>query len=300
MSFFLEAEDDIEDEISGENSSDEADEVDEEDDDDDDGEVGWDRFLGSEKTPIVHSPTHVRQDDRRKKEMSAAELEAWFDAQCLSRVNAGEEKQRSSALSELRYLQTKLDDELDMFSVDTHPDNPLVEKLVRCAMAEVKALLAEFEKPEMWQKGRQKFVAAVTAANKQQAAAITLATQAEAASRASKELDTMKSKLDVSRQAALQRVDSSVKELTEDYEKQERELSLRIESERREGNHVEALRLEAVNMSVENARQGKELAEEAERAEKQMMIKIRMLGASAGRGSATFKMGHQLLVCPCL
>ena len=139
MSFFLDSDEDIQDDIDASGSEEEGEEE----------EVGWDSFLGSEKTPIVHSPTHMRTDDRRKKEMSAAELEEWFKKQCLARVKQGEDKQKNNALSQLRQLQAKVDDQLDMFSLDKHMGDGLVDSLVRVAMAEVKTLLAEFEKPEM-------------------------------------------------------------------------------------------------------------------------------------------------------
>eukprot|EP01052_Picozoa_sp_SAG31_P027119 SAG31_NODE_2511_length_5585_cov_2.160408_4_plen_172_part_00 len=92
----------------------------------DEDEIGWDSFLGSEKTPIAHSPTYTRTDDRRKKDMTVGELEQWFQNQCRARVDQCERKQQACSISQLRALQTALDDELDMFSLDTHAGDELV------------------------------------------------------------------------------------------------------------------------------------------------------------------------------
>ena len=58
----------------------------------------------------------------------------------------------------------------------------------------------------------------------------------------------------------------------------QRELAEQIEAEHVQWEHLETERQAAVNMAAENARAQKELEEEADRVEKQMLVKVRMLG----------------------
>eukprot|EP01052_Picozoa_sp_SAG31_P027118 SAG31_NODE_2511_length_5585_cov_2.160408_3_plen_210_part_00 len=148
---------------------------------------------------------------------------------------------------------------------------------MRIAMEEVKSVLGDFDKIEVWQKGRENFLNSVSTANKEQMAAIAAATKAEVAARASTQLQAMKAKIGLSRQAAMQRVDSSVKELAEDYEKQERELTQRIAEAKMKLENLEVEQTAASNMLNDNTQVCKDLDEEAKRAEKQMLVKIRML-----------------------